>query len=247
MNKWAEGTVVAQRHWAGRLFSLQVEAELAPFEAGQFAKLALAVDGEMVGRPYSFVNAPTERPHEFYYVVLPEHPLTSRLSKLEAGDTVYLTPNASGFLTLAEVPPGEHLWLLASGTALGPFLSILKTEAPWQRFERVVLVHAVRRAEGLNYQDQIQSLQARYAGKFVFVPVISGEHTDFALGGRIPKAIEDGRLEARAGIRLEAQSSRLMVCGNPAMVADTVHALQERGLKKHRRRDPGQISVENYW
>jgi ferredoxin--NADP+ reductase len=247
MNKWAEGTVVAQRHWAGRLFSLQVEAELAPFEAGQFAKLALAVDGEMVGRPYSFVNAPTERPHEFYYVVLSEHPLTLRLSKLEAGDTVYLTPKASGFLTLAEVPPGEHLWLLASGTALGPFLSILKTEAPWQRFERVVLVHAVRRAEELNYQDQIQSLQARYAGKFVFVPVISGEHTDFALGGRIPKAIEDGRLEARAGIRLEAQSSRLMVCGNPAMVADTVHALQERGLKKHRRRDPGQISVENYW
>ena len=247
MNKWAEGTVVAQRHWAGRLFSLQVEAELAPFQAGQFAKLALAVDGEMVGRPYSFVNAPTERPHEFYYVVLPEHPLTSRLSKLEAGDTVYLTPKASGFLTLAEVPPGEHLWLLASGTALGPFLSILKTEAPWQRFERVVLVHAVRRAEELNYQDQIQTLQARHAAKFVFVPVFSGEHTDFALGGRIPKAIEDGRLEARAGIRLEAQSSRLMVCGNPAMVADTVHALQERGLKKHRRRDPGQISVENYW
>lgn len=247
MSKWAEGTVVAQRHWAGRLFSLQVEAELAPFEAGQFAKLALAVDGEMVGRPYSFVNAPTERPHEFYYVVLPDHPLTPRLSTLEAGDTVYLTPKASGFLTLAEVPPGEHLWLLASGTALGPFLSILKTEAPWQGFERVVLVHAVRRAEELCYQDQIQSLQARHAGKFVFVPVISGEDRDFALGGRIPKAIEDGRLEARAGIRLEAQSSRLMVCGNPAMVADTVHALQVRGLKKHRRRDAGQISVENYW
>jgi ferredoxin--NADP+ reductase len=247
MNKWAEGTVVSQRHWAGRLFSLRIEADLAPFEAGQFARLALAVDGNMVERPYSFVNAPAERPHEFYYVMLPEHPLTPRLSRLEAGDTVYLTPKASGFLTLAVVPPGEHLWLLASGTALGPFLSILKTEAPWQRFERVVLVHAVRRAEELCYQDQIQSLKARHAAKFVFVPVISAEDSDFALRGRIPKAIEDGRLETRAGIRLEAGSSRLMVCGNPAMVADTVHALQERGLKKHRRRDPGQISVENYW
>jgi ferredoxin/flavodoxin---NADP+ reductase len=247
MSKWAEGTVVAQKHWAGRLFSLQVDAELAPFQAGQFAKLALAVDGEMVARPYSFINAPNERPHEFYYVVLPEHPLTPRLCKLEAGDTVYLTPRAAGFLILTEVPPGEHLWLLASGTALGPFLSILKTEAPWQRFERVVLVHAVRRAEELSYRDQIQSLQARHSGKFVFVPVVSGEDNDFALGGRIPKAIEDGRLEAKAGIGLAARSSRLMVCGNPAMVADTVHALQERGLKKHRRRDPGQISVENYW
>ncbi|MGP1680050.1 MAG: ferredoxin--NADP reductase [Burkholderiales bacterium] len=247
MSKWVEGTVVAQKRWAGLLYSLQVEADIAPFRAGQFTKLALAVDGEMVGRPYSFVNAPSVRPHEFYYVVLPQHPLTPRLSKLEAGDSVYLAPLAAGFLTLDEVPAGEHLWLLATGTALGPFLSILGTEAPWQRFKRVVLVHAVRRAEELGYQDQIRALLARHPGQFVFVPVVSREHSDFALAGRIPKAIEDGRLEARAGIKLEAEGSRLMVCGNPAMVADTVHALERRGLKKHRRRDPGQISVENYW
>jgi ferredoxin--NADP+ reductase len=247
MSRWVEGTVVAQKRWAGLLYSLQVEADIAPFQAGQFTKLALAVDGEMVGRPYSFVNAPAARPHEFYYVVLPDHPLTPRLSKLEAGDSIYLAPQAAGFLTLSEVPPGRHLWLLATGTALGPFLSVLGTEAPWQRFERVVLVHAVRRAEDLSYQESIQSLLAQHAGKFVFVPVVSGEPCDFALGGRIPKAIEDGRLEARAGIKLEADASRLMVCGNPAMVTDTVHALEQRGMKKHRRRDPGQISVENYW
>jgi ferredoxin--NADP+ reductase len=111
----------------------------------------------------------------------------------------------------------------------------------------VVLVHAVRHAEELSFQDEIQSLVATHAGKFAFVPVVSRERTDFALGGRIPKAIEDGQLEARAGVALTAQASRLMVCGNPEMVADTVHALQARGLKKHRRRDPGQISVENYW
>ena len=247
MSKWVEGTVVSQTHWAGQLYSLQVAAEVAPFQAGQFTKLALAVDGEMVARPYSFVNAPNERPHDFYYVVLPGHPLTPRLCRLEAGDSIFLTPHASGFLTLGEVPPGEHLWLLASGTALGPFLSILKTEAPWQRFERVVLVHAVRHAGELSYQDQIQSLLAQHAGKFAYVPVVSREKTDFALVGRIPKAIADGRLEARVGMALTAQSSRLMVCGNPEMVADTVHALQQRGLKQHRRRDPGQISVENYW
>jgi ferredoxin/flavodoxin---NADP+ reductase len=247
MSKWVEGTVVSQTHWAGQLYSLQIEAELAPFQAGQFAKLALAVDGEMVARPYSFANAPHQRPHDFYYVVLPGNPLTPRLCKLVAGDTIYVTPHASGFLTLSEVPPGEHLWLLATGTALGPFLSILRTEAPWQRFERVVLVHAVRHAAELSYQDQIGSLLRQHAGKFAFVPVVSRENTDFALGGRIPKAIEDGRLEARAGVDLTAQSSRLMVCGNPEMVVDTVHALQKRGLKKHRRRDPGQISVENYW
>ena len=247
MSKWVEGTVVAQRHWTGLLYSLQVEAEVAPFQAGQFTKLALAVEGEMVGRPYSFVNAPSARPHEFYYLVLPAHPLTPRLCQLEAGDAVYLAPQAAGFLTLAEVPAGEDLWLLATGTALGPFLSILGTEAPWQRFRRVVLVHAVRRAEDLSYQEQIRSLLARHTGQFVFVPVVSREHNDFALAGRIPKAIEDGRLEARAGVKFSAQASRVMVCGNPEMVADSMHALEQRGLRKHRRRDPGQISVENYW
>jgi ferredoxin/flavodoxin---NADP+ reductase len=247
MSKWVEGTVVAQMRWADRLYSLQVEARLAPFQAGQFVKLALAVGGEMVARPYSFVNAPAERPHEFYYVALQDSPLTPHLCKLVPGDSVFLAPQASGFLTLAEVPQGEHLWLLATGTALGPFLSILKTEAPWQRFKRVVLAHAVRRAEELNYQDQIQALLTRRAGQFAFVPFVSREDAEFALGGRIPTAIEDGRLESRAGVRLSAQSSRVMICGNPEMVADTAHALQERGLKKHRRRDPGQISVENYW
>ena len=135
----------------------------------------------------------------------------------------------------------------AAATAIGPFLSILGTAAPWQRFRRVVLVHAVRRAEELSYQEQIRSLLARYAGQFVFVPVLSREHSDFALAGRIPKAIADGRLEARAGIKLRAQASRVMVCGSPEMVADTTQALEQRGLKKHRRREPGQISVENYW
>lgn len=247
MSKWVEGSVVSQKHWAGQLYSLQIEAELAPFQAGQFTKLALAVDGEMVGRPYSFVNAPDERPHDFYYVTLPGNPLTPRLCKLAPGDSIYLAPQASGFLTLSEVPPGEHLWLLATGTALGPFLSILKTEAPWQRFERVALVHAVRHAEDLSYQDQIGAMLKKHAGRFAFVPVVSREQTDFALSGRIPRAILEGQLEQRAGMALSAHSSRLMVCGNPEMVADTVHALQQRGLKKHRRRDPGQISVENYW
>ena len=247
MSNWVEGTVVAQRRWADLLYSLQVDADIEPFRAGQFTKLALAVDGEMVGRPYSFVNAPSVRPHEFYYVMLPDHPLTPRLCRLVPGDGVFLAPKASGYLTLEQVAAGEHLWLLATGTALGPFLSILGTEAPWQRFSRVVLVHAVRNAADMSYQDQIQSIQARHAGQFVFVPVVSGEPSEYALGGRIPGAIADGRLEARAELKLDAQSSRVMICGNPAMVADTVLALEQRGLKKHRRRDPGQISVENYW
>ena len=247
MQKWVEGTVVDQRRWTERLFSLRVSAEVAGFEAGQFAKLALAVDGEMVARPYSFVNAPGERPHEFYYVTLPDGPLTQKLCKLGAGDAIYLAPRPSGFLVLSEVPAASHLWLLATGTGIGPFLSILKTEAPWQRFRKVVLVHAVRHADELSYRDTVDKLLGRHGEQMRAVYFVSREKAAGALGGRVPAAIEDGRLEAAAGVVISAEGSQVMICGNPDMVSDTSEALARRGMKKHRRREPGQITLENYW
>lgn len=246
MQKWVEGTVVEQKRWTERLFSLRVNAEIAGFEAGQFAKLALAVGEEMVARPYSFVNAPRERPHEFYYVTLPEGPLTQRLCKLDSGDTLYLAPRPSGFLVLSEVPASAKLWLLATGTGIGPFLSILKTDAPWQRFKEVVLVHAVRHAEELTYRDTIEALLARH-GQMRAVSFVSRERATGALHGRVPAAIEDGSLEAAAGVLFSAEDSHVMICGNPEMVSDTTEALKRRGMRKHRRREPGHITLENYW
>ena len=246
MQKWIEGAVAAQKRWTERLFSLKVEADI-PFEAGQFAKLALVVEGEMLARPYSFVNAPDERPNEFYYVTLPDGPLTQRLCKLEAGDRVYLAPRPAGFLALSEVPDSENLWLISTGTGIGPFLSILKTDSPWKRYKQVVLVHAVRRAEELTHREVIEQLTRRRGEQMRAVSFVSREAAAGALPGRIPAAIEEGRLEAAAGVALSASTSQVMICGNPAMVNDASAALARRGMKKHRRRDPGQITVENYW
>lgn len=246
MQKWIEGAVAAQRRWTEGLFSLKVEADIS-FEAGQFAKLALPVEGEMLARPYSFVNAPDERPHEFYYVTLPDGPLTQRLCKLQAGDRIYLAPRPAGFLALSEVPDGENLWLISTGTGIGPFLSILKTEAPWRRFRRVVLIHAVRRAEELTHRDSIEQLMRKHGEQMRTLSFVSRETAAGALPGRIPAAIEDGRLEAAAGVALSAKTSQVMICGNPEMATDTSAVLARRGMKKHRRRDPGQITVENYW
>lgn len=245
--KWVEGTVVGQKRWTQTLFSLSVEADVAAFEAGQFSKLALAIGGEMVARPYSFVNAPDERPHEFYYVTLPDGPLTQRLCRLKAGDTVKLAPRPAGFLVLSEVPHAENLWLISSGTGIGPFLSILKTETPWQRFRQVVLVHAVRRAEELSYRESIERLAREHAEQMRAVSFVSRETAAGSLPGRIPAAVEEGRLEAAAGVVLSAKMSQVMICGNPEMVTDTSAALARRGMKKHRRREPGHITVENYW
>jgi ferredoxin--NADP+ reductase len=247
VSKWVEGRVVALKPWSERLFSIQIAAEVEPWQAGQFTKIALDIDGERVGRPYSYVNPPHRNPLEFYFITVPGGPLTAHLVELKAGDPIFVAPKAAGFLVLSELPDADHLWLLSTGTALGPFLAICETPTPWQRFKKVVLVHAVRTAAELAYQDSVRAIAAAHPDQFVYIPFVTREDTDFAIKARIPEAISDGRLEARAGIPLKADNSQVMICGNPAMVRDTTDTLIARGLKKHRRRDPGQISVENYW
>ena len=247
MNQWIEGRIVGHRQWTERLFSLSVEAQDIPYEAGQFVKLALPAGDQMLARAYSFVNPPQERPYEFYYVTLPDGPLTQRLCRLASGDALFLSHRAAGFLVLSEVPEAEHLWLLAPGTGIAPFLSILGSDTPWQRYRRVVLVHAVRFAAELTYRELIDRLRVQHEGRFEVVSIVSRERAAGALAGRIPQALLDGRLETAAGIGLSAPGSQVMICGNPAMVTDTVHALAGRGMKKHRRRSPGQITVENFW
>lgn len=251
MTAWIEGTVVGQTRWTERLLSLKVAAPMGPFEAGQFAKLALDIDGERIARPYSFVNAPGAQPLEFYYAVLPGGPLSPRLAALAAGDRVYLSSNPAGFLVLSEVLDADTLWLIATGTGIGPFLSILRTAAPWKRFRRLVLVHAARHAAELVYPEVIAALEASHPEQFACVRITSREPEHGAvpglLNGRIPGLLRDGSLEARSGCELSAAGAQVMLCGNPDMVTDMTTALAERGMKKHRRRAPGQITVENYW
>jgi ferredoxin--NADP+ reductase len=251
MSKWLEARVVGKRRWTERLFSLQVEAPEVTFVAGQFGRLALpappgAVE-DMIGRPYSFVNSPDRAPHEFYFIVLPDGPLTPRLAALEPGDAVWMLPRANGFFSVSEIPEADTLWCLATGTGLGPFLSILRTAEPWEKFGRVVLVHAVRYPEELTYRDAIGEIAAARPGAFTMVPVVSRAAHPDALAGRVPGLIADGQLEARAGQPLAAENSHVMLCGNPAMVEDTQKVLEVRGMRRHRRREPGHITVETYW
>jgi ferredoxin/flavodoxin---NADP+ reductase len=244
---WNEGRVVEVKAWGGRLYSLLAEAEIAPFEAGQFVKVGLPIDGEVVGRPYSLVNAPGERPLEFYFITVDGGPLSERLVELKPGEPLLVAPRPAGFLVLSEVPEAKHLWLMATGTGVGPFLSILKTAAPWQRFEKVLLIQAVRTSAELTYQESVRAIAAQHPEQFIFVPFVSREDTDFAIRARIQQAVADGRLEARTGVPLSPDHSQFMLCGNPDMVRDLTETLLARGFKKHRRRSPGHISVEAYW
>ena len=245
--RWSEGRVYALRQWTDQLYSVQVEADTHPFTAGQFTKLGLPVEDSFVERAYSYVNAPDTQPLEFYFVVVPDGPLTHRMTTLKPGDPLWVMRKASGFLTLGEVPEARHLWMLSTGTAIGPFLSILHTAEPWERFERVVLVHAVRHARELSFGESIAALTSRHADRFRFIPFVSREQTDFALPGRVTTALGNRQLEVRAGIDIDPEHSQVMICGNPDMVKETSTLLQARGLERNRRRAPGHITVENYW
>lgn len=247
MARWIEGEVVDNRHWTDALYSLRVKAPIEPFVAGQFGRLALEIDGKPRGRPYSFVNAPHEEILEFYSIVVPEGPLSPRLELLEAGDSVLVGPKGAGFFTLEQVPDADTLWMLATGTALGPFLSMLKTDEPWRRFSNLVLVHAVRYAKELTYRDTIRGFEARDPSKFHYIPFVSREDTDFALPGRVTTAIESGALQERASLPMTPADSQVMLCGNPDMVRDSMNLLAERGFEPNTRKHKGHVTTENYW
>jgi ferredoxin--NADP+ reductase len=249
MSAWLAGRVLENRAWTETLFSLRVQlgtsAPRLRFEAGQFVRIALDLGDERVARAFSFVNAPEDPVLEFYGVIVPGGPLSPSLARLQAGGMLLVADNPSGFLVLSEVPPAEDLWLLATGTGIAPFLSILRTETPWQRYKRVILVHGVRQARELVYRDLIETFQSRHA-QFKYLSFVSRENHPSSLAGRIPAAIRDGRLEAMAQ-PISAARSQFMLCGNPEMLKDVAAELAARGLRKNRRRTPGQITVESFW
>jgi len=246
MANWLPGRVQQKIQWNERLFSLQIAVDFPAFKPGQFARVALDIDGERIARPYSLVNTPEENYLEIYFNIVPQGPLSPQLAALVEGDEIFVSPGANGFLTIDEVPDCRHLWMLATGSGIGPFLSILKSTEVWQRFEKVVLIYSVRNSSELSYQSVIKQCSQQHPGTFTFVPFITREVVSGALNQRIPASLEAGELESRTGITINPQDSHVMMCGNSAMISSVNEVLEARGLRKHRRREPGQITTEKY-
>jgi len=223
------------------------------FTAGQFARLGVRKpSGCIVWRAYSMVSAPHDAFLDFFSIVVPDGEFTSELSRLAVGDELLVDKQAFGFLTLDRFPDGRDLWLLATGTGIAPFLSILQDFEAWQRFERIILVYSVREARELAYQQLIAELPQRdyldgLGSKLLYLPVVTREQIPGALHGRITTLIENGELERAADLQLTPEHSRIMLCGNPQMIEDTRAVLKARDLNLAMTRRPGQVAVENYW
>lgn len=247
MPKWLPATVVKKDVWTEGLFTLHVQCpELKPFAPGQFLHLALGDEENRVNRPYS-VASPHGEVVEFFIVTVEDGELTPRLWALNEGSKVEVSEKAAGSFTLEKTPEAKELWLVGTGTGLAPYIAMLRTAAPWERFEKIVLVHGVRFDADLAYTEELRLLEKNRAGQFKLVQALTREDADGKLRGRIPALLESGELEAAAACPLAADTSAILLCGNPAMLDTMEDVLAKRGMTRHKRKDPGQIVVERYW
>ncbi len=269
--------VIEVTRWAPTLLSFKVtRPDGFKFTAGQFVRLGIHgkdlqyfaqnhetklitsetqdkpidLDG-YVFRAYSVASSPYDEFIEFFSVVIPHGEFTSKVNHIQVGDSLLLNTTPFGYLTLAryQLPLPNDLWLLATGTGLAPFLSILKTIEVWQQYQRIILVYSARTSQELAYQAEIDAIKSIYGDNgaaFVFLPIVTREADYAGEKARIPNLILSGKLTELVGQKLDKERSHVMLCGNPQMVEDTKEALKSIGLTMNRRGE-GNIAVENYW
>jgi len=247
MTEWIKGSIVRKTHWTDNLFSLQVAADTETFEAGQYTWLGLDIDGRRIADPYSIASAPGEPLLEFFFYTRLEGELSTALARLEHGKSLWIARRAEGNFTLSRVPDAGTLWLMATGTGVAPFLSMLRTDEPWQRFDNIVLIYAARQAADLRYREVTDLLREQYSTRFNFLPFISREKVPDTFHGHITTAIADGTLIRSTGLELNPTDSQIMLCGNPGMVREAVALLQERGFSDNDGATGGNLSYERYW
>ncbi|GAM58112.1 ferredoxin-NADP(+) reductase [Vibrio ishigakensis] len=246
------GVVTQKLSWTDSLFSIRIKVDSHPFVPGQFTKLALVNDeDELVRRAYSIVNSPAdfEKTNELEFVIVTDldGKLSPQLHLLEEGDDVYVGLEGAGFMVPDEIPDtASELWLLSTGTGLGPFISMITEPGFVEKYQKIVLVHAARLGADLTYKTLIEELAQQYP-QISYVPVVSREDVDGAMSGRIPELLANRQLESELDLNLDFEKSFIYLCGNPGMVREGIKVLQERGYHKHLRRKAGHFACENYW
>ncbi|WP_028770266.1 ferredoxin--NADP reductase [Silanimonas lenta] len=230
-------TILDVRHWTDAYFSFTCTRDDGfRFENGQFVMIGLMVDGKPLMRAYSIASPNWEEQLEFFSIKVPDGPLTSRLQHIRPGDSLLLSRKPTGTLLISDLLPGGTLYLLATGTGLAPFLSVIRDPATYERFDRVVLTHGVREEADLAYRDYIERELPRheYLGeqireKLLYYPAVSRQ--PFRHRGRLTDLMASGQMQRDLGLpEISPERDRAMICGSPQMLADFRRLLDERGF-----------------
>ncbi|MDR1994430.1 ferredoxin--NADP reductase [Azonexus sp.] len=253
MSAFATECVISVHHWNDTLFSFRTTRSPGlRFISGQFVMIGLEVDGRPLTRAYSIVSANHEEYLEFLSIKVPHGPLSSRLQHLRPGDPIIVGKEPTGTLILDDLKPGKRLFMFATGTGLAPFMSLIHDPEVYEKFEKVVLVHGVRKVNELAYRDYIEHglTQHEFFGdwvkeKLIYYPTVTRE--PFRNEGRLTDLIESGKLFADLGIvPLDPATDRAMICGSSAMLADMSALLDARGFQvgNHYTGVPGDYVIE---
>ena len=239
-------------HWNDSLFSFRTTRDPGfRFENGHFVMLGLPVDGRPLLRAYSIASPNWEEHLEFLSIKVPNGPLTSRLQHLNVGDEVLVSRKPTGTLVLHDLKPGRHLYLLGTGTGLAPFMSIIQDPETYERFEKVVVAHGVRKVSDLAYTDFItkELPQHEFLGdlvrdRLIYHPTVTRE--PFRTQGRLTDQIANGSSPQLNGLPpLDPAEDRFMLCGSPAMLHDCRALLDARGFQVSPRiGEPGDYVIE---
>jgi ferredoxin--NADP+ reductase len=245
---------------------VQPDAVMFDFKPGQFAVLGLlgselrapeAASEEIVPEPdklirraYSIASSSVEHRYvEFYLALVTSGQLTPRLFALRPGSRLFLGPKASGMFTLDRVPPGKAIVLIATGTGLAPYLSMLRTMLVNETQRRFVVLHGARFGWDLGYRGELESL-ARLRSNFTYIPSITRTDQDphfHGYTGRVQALVEQGVVEKESGVALDPAQTDVFLCGNPDMVQAVKSLLAAKGFKTDQLGKPGTIHVEEYW
>jgi len=238
---YSEQTVTAVRPWSAHTFSLTLTRPADfNFVNGEFVTIGLKHEGKLIARAYSIVSTSADDHLEFLSIHVPDGPLTSQLAKVRPGDSVWVNSKATGSLTLSHVLPGRNLYMLATGTGLAPFISMVRDPATLRTHERIILVHTVRTVAELAYR---QEFEQRAADNLRYVPTVTRE--PFERNGRCSDMFISGALFEELGLpRATPEQDRVMICGNPDMNRQMSAYLKDSGWTMTNHKGVGNFSVE---
>jgi len=248
------------------IMRVQPDSSIFDFKPGQFAVVGLlgrearvpeADDEEppsdprkLIRRAYSIASSSVEKRYvEFYVTLITSGQLTPRLFALPFGGPLFLGPKASGLFTLDRAAPGKAVLLIATGTGLAPFMSMLRTMLVNDSTRPYVVLHGARYSWDLGYRAELESL-ARLRPNLTYIPSITRPDEDphfRGYTGRIQALIEQGIVETLSGVPLDPGQVEVFLCGNPEMIRVVREMLAGRGFTSTQGKEPGTIHVEEYW
>jgi ferredoxin--NADP+ reductase len=228
------------------------QGPVPPFRPGQFVTIGLPLEPaehsspKLTQRPFSVTSAPGMRDYvELYVNLVREGALTPRLWTMHEGGRLYLKPVAGGTFTLDEVPSGKDLVMVATGTGLGPYISMLRHFRGEDRWRKFVIIHGVRKVADLGHRDELEAA-AKSDASVLYLPTVTREGWP-GLRGRVQDVLFTDLYPRRVGAPLSPEQCHVFLCGNPKMVEAVESELVARGFLRHKRREPGNVHKEAYW